>query len=315
MRQCSGASCATIALAWEHFPELVRDNPETYAAALRKLAELDPELFPTLAEYLARHHQDEQAAQAYLEIVQRRMGGQAYHDGMDWLADYYMDRSRPDEALAVGRLAEASGSPAGLRTMARVQERLANPARAEALYERVEEVFDDPSPLTGFYARQATPESELEAARRRGAGLPSEASPSRPIWRKSTPPVRGVALRQASAGGSAAGFSRMTWWWRSMAARPARSRNSPTCAASARPPRCTCWSTAKASTANCRSPPTPPRRSRISRHTTGRGTGGCCRGPELFCDKMEGCWQWKDCLAGGRSGGTCWALSEFGTGW
>ena len=166
-RRCSGVFCATIALAWEHFPELVRDNPETYVLLAAQARGARPRAFPD-PRRVPRAASSGRSGGAGLPGDGAAPRGRAGLPGRHGMARGLLYGSLAAGGGAGGRAgsAEESGSPAGLRTMARLQERLANPAGAEALYERVEEVFDDPAPLTGFYARQATPESaeKLRAA-------------------------------------------------------------------------------------------------------------------------------------------------------
>ena len=63
------------------YPILVRDNPGKYAATLAQMAELDPALYPALGAFQARHDQQDEAAQAYLKVIELHLPGTARAEG------------------------------------------------------------------------------------------------------------------------------------------------------------------------------------------------------------------------------------------
>lgn len=192
--------------ALRQYPVIVRDNPEDYAAALSRMATLDPTLYATLGAYHARHHQDDEAAQAYLKVIGAHVAGRAQAEACGWLAEYYLGRGRRTEALAVGKLATDTGLASGWETMALVLERLDRQEEAEALYQKIEELYDDPSPLALFYARQAG--IPLYAAKRQAAltRLFPKGIVQGPDQNSTHPPDRGVTIRHESGLAQAAGL-------------------------------------------------------------------------------------------------------------
>ena len=141
--------------AWQKYPEMVHDTPEVYVAALRQMADLNPELYATLGDYLARHAHPEAAAEAYASLLDRRVSPATLAESAAWLSGYYGSRQRTAEALAAAHLAENTGLPVGLQAMAQLREGVGDLPAAEALYQRVEEMDEDPVPLLRFYERNA----------------------------------------------------------------------------------------------------------------------------------------------------------------
>jgi tetratricopeptide (TPR) repeat protein len=190
--------------ALQEYPVIVRDNPGDYAANLGRMAELDPTLYTTLGAYHARHHQDDEAAQAYLKVIDARVTASAKVEACSWLADFYLGRGHTTEALAVGKLATDTGLASGWETMAIVLERLGRQAEAETLYQKIEEMYDDPSPLALFYSRQAW--IPAYAAKQQAALTRLFPGGITAAQNSTHPPDRGVAVRRESGLAEAAGL-------------------------------------------------------------------------------------------------------------
>ncbi len=126
---------------------------ETLQAAMR-LCDLEIGHCTVMGQAFEESGDVEAAAGAYGRYFQGSRDKVAASWYATWLVDYYLDRSRPEEAMQVAAEAAATGSAAGYAALARVAERSGKLEEAERLFGRILERYDNDGPLLAFYIRQ-----------------------------------------------------------------------------------------------------------------------------------------------------------------
>ncbi|HSI15037.1 MAG TPA: PDZ domain-containing protein [Chthoniobacter sp.] len=143
-----------------------KSNPAKYAEATQRVCELDPDEYFKLGNWYVAHQQPEQAADAFQKGVE--LGDDRVHasNNCEWLVTYLEDHGKPDQALAVAKMAADVYSFRGLEVMASLMERRGKLKEAEDHFEKISERYEDEAPLTAFYVRQrgADPEYEKRVA-------------------------------------------------------------------------------------------------------------------------------------------------------
>ncbi|HWL52004.1 MAG TPA: PDZ domain-containing protein [Chthoniobacteraceae bacterium] len=137
------------------YSRLVEDDPQAYAAILKKAAELEPYYHLRLAGYYEKRKMDAEAAAAYEAAIRTGADAVAVANRSKWLINYYYDHGRTDEALAVAKMAAEVYSHRGLEAMAELSEKMGNLAVAEEHFEKIRERYEDSAPLFLFYQRQS----------------------------------------------------------------------------------------------------------------------------------------------------------------
>jgi tetratricopeptide (TPR) repeat protein len=103
---------------------------------------------------------EDEAAAAYRRGLERDRDRVSASNRCSWLVEYYFERGRIDEALALSEEAAAVYSSAGLVVHARLLERIGRLEEAEDHYLRIRERYDSPEDVIGFYYRRARVEGD-----------------------------------------------------------------------------------------------------------------------------------------------------------
>ncbi len=130
-----------------------KNDPAAYQSVFARICELDPDYYTTLGQYLVEHNLAEAAAIAYQKAVDFARDRVRVANQCRWLADYYYDRGRREEALAIADMAADVFSSAGLQTAAHIMERDGRLDKAEGFLQKQAERYRQPGTLTAFYAR------------------------------------------------------------------------------------------------------------------------------------------------------------------
>ena len=130
-----------------------KDDPATYQSAFGKICELDADYYTNLGLYLVAHDLPEAAVTAYQNAVDRAPDRVRVANSCRWLADYYYDHGRRDEARALAEMAADVFSSSGLQTAAHIMERDQRLDQAEELLQKQVERYREPGALAAFYAR------------------------------------------------------------------------------------------------------------------------------------------------------------------
>ncbi len=154
----------------------------------------------TLAEFYLRDGRLEQAAAAYQIYVDGASDRVSVSNQCGWLVDYYFDHGQKEKALAIAKMAAEVYSSEGLRTCARLQERMGDLAGAEKNFANIAERYDDQSSLYSFYKRQSATDASLaEKARRIEAPIFPAGIVAAGVADFSGTPARGVRINASSA--------------------------------------------------------------------------------------------------------------------
>jgi hypothetical protein len=130
-----------------------KDEPAVYQSVFDKLCELDADYYTYLGQYLVAHNMPEAAVTAYQNAIDRAPDRVQVANSCRWLADYYYDHGRRDEARAIAGMAADVFSSSGLETAAHIMERDGRLDKAEELLQKRSERYQQPGPLAAFYAR------------------------------------------------------------------------------------------------------------------------------------------------------------------
>ena len=136
------------------YAALVKGDPAEYVSITQRLAAHDPGYFLELGKYFVAHHQEKEAVAAFENGFSHQADAVQLSNECRWLVDYYATHNRTDRALEIAKFAAEVYSAGGLETMARLMERLGQPAEAEDYYLKMQERYGDKSPLSGFYYRE-----------------------------------------------------------------------------------------------------------------------------------------------------------------
>ena len=173
-----------------------KDEPAVYQSVFGKLCELDADYYTNLGIYLVAHDLPEAAVTAYQSAVDRAPDRVRVANSCRWLADYYYDHGRRDEALAIAEMAADVFSSSGLQTAAHIMERDQRLDQAEELLKKQAERYRESSALAAFYARhrQANPRYAEEYEKHLPKIFPEGMPALDPATLKDAPP-HGVVLR------------------------------------------------------------------------------------------------------------------------
>jgi hypothetical protein len=133
-----------------------RDNLPEYERQQGKLCRLIPESCLTLGWRLAENGQDEKAAAAYQDGIDRARDAVSAANNSRWLVDYYFDHGQKARALKVAESAAETYSSRGLFAMARLMERMGRLDDAELYYGRMSQRYEEKEQLLGFFYRQSS---------------------------------------------------------------------------------------------------------------------------------------------------------------
>lgn len=128
-------------------------NYKGYEKYMRKVCELDPDLYLALGAHFLKQNQIENAVFAYQAAYEMAPDRIRVANGCDWLVNYYFDHNRQNDALKIATEAAEVYSFSGLETMARLMERMDKLEEAEKHFAAISERYDASGPLASFYIR------------------------------------------------------------------------------------------------------------------------------------------------------------------
>jgi tetratricopeptide (TPR) repeat protein len=139
---------------------VAKEEPALYQSVFDKLCQLDADYYTILGQYLVDHNLPEAAVTAYQNAVDRAPDRVGVANSCRWLADYYYDHGRHEEARAIAEMAADVYSWSGLQTAAHIMERDQRFDEAEELLRKQAERYQTSGGLAAFYARhrQAKPQ-------------------------------------------------------------------------------------------------------------------------------------------------------------
>ncbi len=118
-------------------------------------AAINPDSYYDLAQLYVDNHKDDKAAAAYQEWFDKGTDRVGVANGMEWLVNYYYDHGQSDKAMAIASNVAEVYSYRGLETMMHLQEKMGHLDEAESYGQKINERYNDSSPLAQLYARQA----------------------------------------------------------------------------------------------------------------------------------------------------------------
>ena len=128
------------AMAW--LAEAVQTtDPDDYIKRKQAICEHDPNSFFKLGDALVAAERYEEAAVAYQSGVDKATDRVTAANGVDWLVNYYFDHDRKGEAQKIADDAAKVYSAGGLRTKARLAERMGEFEKAESLYQEIDQRY------------------------------------------------------------------------------------------------------------------------------------------------------------------------------
>ena len=132
------------AMAW--LAEAVRTtDPDDYIKRKKTICEHDPNSFFKLGDALVAAERYEEAAVAYQSGVDKATDRVVAANGVEWLVIHYFDHDRKGEAQKIADDAAKVYSAGGLRTKARLAERMGEFEKAESLYQEIDQRYPSSS--------------------------------------------------------------------------------------------------------------------------------------------------------------------------
>jgi hypothetical protein len=185
-----------------------RSDQAAYLPLAERLCELQVSQCQTLAQYLADHGRDDDAARVYRRWMDRDRDAVGVANGSSWLIDYYYSHGQQPAAIALADKAAEAYSFRGLMAKARLLERLGDYRGAEAIQKAASERYKKISDLAPFYIRWAKA-SHDPGVRSAGDTLVATVFP-RGLERfveTANAPGDGVRVTNTGARGAKAGFA------------------------------------------------------------------------------------------------------------
>ncbi len=132
----------------------LKDDPDEYLAAMRRVVAMSPEHLRDVAEYHVEHDRLDDARQTFERWFATSRQEVAVANNAEWMVRDYFMRGQLAKANELADRAAHTYSPSGLLTRARLYDWTGNFKSAEEYYRREHERYDDPAALVGFLLRQ-----------------------------------------------------------------------------------------------------------------------------------------------------------------
>ena len=139
--------------AMQQIAALCKDDPKEYLTHMRKACDLRPDLYLSLARYLVGKQMPAEASYAYQAAFEHATDRIAMANDSEWIVNYYFENGRQDDAVKIATDAAEVYSSRGLKTMARLMERMNKLDEAEKYFGNIMERYQDSGPLTAFCFR------------------------------------------------------------------------------------------------------------------------------------------------------------------
>ncbi|HXD16191.1 MAG TPA: hypothetical protein VN654_04185 [Vicinamibacterales bacterium] len=151
-----------VTLLYEYMDMSVDDRVELG----RKMCELNPDACVRVADLLLLDHRERDAAAAYERWIANARDEVTVSNSVSWLARYYRDVGRTDDARTIATRAGHTGSARGLRTLGEQLEAEGRDAEAEDVYRDIADSYPNVTePLGTFLLKRAlaTRDAALQA--------------------------------------------------------------------------------------------------------------------------------------------------------
>lgn len=121
----------------------------------KKEAVINPASYYDLAQLYQNDHQDDKAAEAYQQWFDQGTDRVSVSVRMGWLVNYYYDHGEKDHAEAIAKEGAEVYSFGGLEIMMHLLDREGRTAEAEDYGQKIQERYQDDTPLAGICAEHA----------------------------------------------------------------------------------------------------------------------------------------------------------------
>lgn len=118
-----------------------------------RMCAMDADSCVEAGKWLSARGEDARALKAYERAFEKARNPLALANDADWPVDYYLDHGQPEDSLRFAKYAAEVYSHDGLRTMARLMERLGRYDEAVTWYQRIKERYGKASGMDEFYVR------------------------------------------------------------------------------------------------------------------------------------------------------------------
>ena len=140
-------------LAMWDIADRVESDPPRYMKIMNEIAALEADHYIALGKYLVKRGLLPEAAQAYQKAFEQARDRVYVANNSEWLALYYFEHGRVDDAMKIATDAAESYSAGGLGAMARLLEKMQRFPEAEDYYKKIRTRYNDEAVLQAFYAR------------------------------------------------------------------------------------------------------------------------------------------------------------------
>jgi hypothetical protein len=178
-------------------------DPKLRRPTLERVCDMSADDCLRLADDLAGSGEDAAAAKVYERLLSGARDRVLASNNVAWLATYYVETGKPQEAERVGREAASVGSQAGYEVLADVFERTGRLPEAEKLLKTASERYSGQTSLDLFYlrAQRVKPGGVYEDAARRAMERVFPSGTERVTMADfNGPPKEGVSIMEDSAG-------------------------------------------------------------------------------------------------------------------
>ena len=132
-----------------------KSDPTKYAEQLEKIAKYKPDSYFALGNFYVHQSQPEKAKEAFEAGIRLGRDSVAMSNSCSWLVNYYFDHGEKDKAYKLAESVAAVYSAVGLKTMAKLCERMGKLPEAADYYIKIRDRYDDEGGLCLFYNRHA----------------------------------------------------------------------------------------------------------------------------------------------------------------
>ncbi len=130
-----------------------KGDPAAYESIAARLCRLQASACDLYAKFLAAHDRGAEAARVFEQWIAGTRDQVAVANGVNWLVTYDYEHGDTARAIALADKAAEVYSYRGLKTKARLLERMGNYRDAESVLKKASERYNRTDDLTAFYAR------------------------------------------------------------------------------------------------------------------------------------------------------------------
>jgi hypothetical protein len=186
-------------------------DPALRRPTLERICQMSADDCGKLADDLADAGEHAEAARIYERVLKEARDRVLASNDMAWLAAYYLETGKPQEAERVGHEVASVGSWEGLDVLGNVLEQTGRLSEAEKVFKTIEARYQDRAPIDLFYlrAQRLKPGGVYEDAARRAMERVFPGGLERATLADfNGPPTHGVTIREDAAGVRRLGLAR-----------------------------------------------------------------------------------------------------------